>query len=80
MLLYLIFIFSSKNLIKPTKYQRLMAKDNKIRLPSGQGGLTRYFDEYKSKIEFSPAGVIVLAIIVMIIIIFLHYFGGQFFQ
>ena len=56
-----------------------MAKDNKIRMPSGQGGLTRYFDEYKSKIEFSPAAVIVLAVIIMVIIIVLHYFGGQFF-
>jgi preprotein translocase subunit Sec61beta len=57
-----------------------MAKDNKIRMPSGQGGLTRYFDEYKSKIEFSPAAVIVLCIIIMVIIIVLHYFGGNFFQ
>ncbi len=52
-----------------------MAKDNKIRMPSGQGGLTRYFDEYRSKIEFSPAAVIVLAIVVMIIVILMHYFG-----
>lgn len=52
-----------------------MARDNKIRMPSGQGGLTRYFDEYKSKIEFSPGTVIVMTIVVMIIIIVLHYFG-----
>ena len=52
-----------------------MARDNKIKMPSGQGGLTRYFDEYKSKIEFSPGAVIVLCILVMIIIILLHYFG-----
>ena len=56
-----------------------MARDNKIRMPSGQGGLTRYFDEYKSRIEFSPGAVIVLCIIVMIIIILLHYFGGIWF-
>ncbi len=55
-----------------------MAHDNRIRLPSGQGGLTRYFDEYKSKIDFSPAAVIVLAAIIMIIIILLHQFGGRF--
>lgn len=52
-----------------------MSQDNRIRLPSGQGGLTRYFDEYKSKIEISPGAVIVLSIIVMIIVLVLHYFG-----
>tara|TARA_Y100000310_G_C20555922_1_gene750518 strand:+ start:413 stop:586 length:174 start_codon:yes stop_codon:yes gene_type:complete len=57
-----------------------MAKDNKIRMPSGQGGLTRYFDEYKSKIEFSPASVIVLCIVIMVIVILLHYLGGGFLQ
>jgi len=56
-----------------------MAND-KIRMPSGQGGLTRYFDEFKSRIEFSPAAVIVLAVVIMIIIILLHYFGGNWFQ
>ncbi len=54
-----------------------MAQDNRIRLPSGQGGLTRYFDEFKSRIEFSPGAVIVLCIIIIIIIICLHYFGGN---
>tara|TARA_Y100000310_G_C20662499_1_gene805553 strand:- start:2275 stop:2448 length:174 start_codon:yes stop_codon:yes gene_type:complete len=53
-----------------------MARDNKIRMPSGQGGLTRYFDEYKSKIEISPGSVIVISIVVMILVILLHYFGG----
>lgn len=56
-----------------------MAQDNKIRMPSGQGGLTRYFDEYKSKIDFSPAAVIVMCIVVMIIVIALHYFGATWF-
>jgi len=53
--------------------------DDKIRLPSGQGGLTRFFDDYKSKIEISPGAVVVLCIMVMIIIILLHYFGGKVF-
>ena len=53
-----------------------MARDNKIRMPSGQGGLTRYFDEYKSKIEFSPGAVIVLTLVIMVIVILLHYFGS----
>ena len=56
-----------------------MAKDNKIRMPSGQGGITRYFDESISKVEFSSGSVIVLSIIIMAIIILLHYFGLAFF-
>lgn len=49
--------------------------DDKIRMPMGQGGLVRYFDEYKSKIEFSPGAVIVMAILVIVVVILLHYFG-----
>ncbi len=49
-----------------------MAKDNKIGMPSGQGGIVRYFDDYRSSIEFKPGHVIILAIIVMIIEIALH--------
>jgi preprotein translocase subunit Sec61beta len=56
-----------------------MAKDNKIRMPSGQGGLTRYFDEYKSKIEITPGSVIVLSLVIMVIVIVLHFFGGRWF-
>jgi len=55
-----------------------MAED-KIRLPSGQGGLVRYFDEYKSKIEFSPGVVVVMCIVVMAILILLNYFGSSIF-
>ena len=55
-----------------------MGRDNKIRMPSGQGGLTRYFDEYKSKIEFSPTTVIIMAVAIMIIVLILHQYGGGF--
>ncbi len=57
-----------------------MAKDNKISLPSGQGGLTRYFEETNAKIELSPASIIIISIVVMIIISLLHVFGGNLFQ
>ena len=46
--------------------------DDKVRMPSGMGGLVRYFDDYKSKIEFRPHWVIALIIIVIIIEILLH--------
>jgi len=71
--------FSSKNYLKETLFWINMA-DDKIRLPSGQGGLTRYFDEYSSKVEISPGAVVVLAIIIMILVILLHYFGEAFFN
>ena len=56
-----------------------MAEDNKIRLPSGQGGLTRYFEESTSKVELSPGAVIILAIVVIVIVVILHLFGGRLF-
>ena len=55
-----------------------MAQD-KLRLPSGQGGLTRYFDEYKSKFEFSPEMIIVLIVLAIVLVSLLHYFGNQYF-
>tara|TARA_Y100000034_G_C6605593_1_gene263583 strand:- start:9 stop:260 length:252 start_codon:yes stop_codon:yes gene_type:complete len=71
--------FFLEKYLKHLKQNKNMARDNKIRMPSGQGGLTRYFDEYRSKIEFSPATVIVISIVTMIIIILLHYFGNKIF-
>ena len=53
-----------------------MAQD-KVRMPSGIGGLVRYFDEYKSKIEFQPGHIITLCIVVIIIMIILYTFGAQ---
>ncbi|MBN1645987.1 preprotein translocase subunit Sec61beta [Candidatus Woesearchaeota archaeon] len=49
-----------------------MAKD-KISMPSSQAGITRYFDDYKSKIEFKPEHVIIMVVIVIIIMVFLHF-------
>lgn len=50
--------------------------DNKINMPAGMGGLTRYFDEYKSKIAFKPEHVIVVCVLVMIVLIMLHVWGS----
>jgi preprotein translocase subunit Sec61beta len=49
-----------------------MANDDKISMPSGMGGLMRYFDEYKSKIQMKPAYVIVLVavLIALVVLIF----------
>ena len=55
-----------------------MAGD-KISMPSGMGGLVRYFDEYRSKISFSPGTVIIIAVLVLIIEIILHTMGKGWF-
>jgi preprotein translocase subunit Sec61beta len=52
-----------------------MSSQNKMSMPSGMGGLVRYFDEYKSKVSFSPGTVIVLAIIILVIEVILHTMG-----
>ncbi|MEE9525290.1 MAG: preprotein translocase subunit Sec61beta [Candidatus Woesearchaeota archaeon] len=49
----------------------------KMRMPSGMGGLVRYFDEVKSKFNFKPGLVIVLCVVVIIIMILLHLFGNK---
>ena len=53
-----------------------MASD-RISMPSGMGGLVRYFDEYKSKIEFKPGHIIILCVVVMILLIFLYSYGAR---
>ena len=52
-----------------------MAKD-KITMPSGSAGITRYWEGDASKVTFSPGHVIILSIVVIVIIIALHMFGN----
>ncbi len=52
-----------------------MAQDNKVQMPSSMGGLVRYFDEYKSRIELKPGHVIILVIVVVLVEILLHIYG-----
>jgi preprotein translocase subunit Sec61beta len=53
-----------------------MAKE-RMNIPSGMGGLTRYFDDYSSNIELKPGHVIILAVVIMVLIILLHLQGGS---
>jgi len=46
-------------------------------MPSGSGGLMRYFDEYKSKIRIKPGHVVILCIAVFIIIVLLNLYGNR---
>ena len=43
--------------------------DDKISMPSGMGGLMRYFDEYKSKIQMKPAYVVGLVVLLILCVI-----------
>ena len=53
-----------------------MAHD-KISMPSGMGGLMRYFDEYKSKIKIKPGHIIVMCVVVIVIMVFLYTYGNK---
>lgn len=50
--------------------------DKKVQMPTSTAGLTRYFEDYRSRLEFKPGTVIILAIIVIIITIVLHIYGS----
>ncbi|MBI4143630.1 preprotein translocase subunit Sec61beta [Candidatus Woesearchaeota archaeon] len=49
--------------------------DKRISMPASTAGLTRYFEDYKSKIEISPSLVIVICVVTIILVILLHLFG-----
>lgn len=55
-----------------------MAQD-KISMPSSGAGLTRYFDDYKSKIELKPEHVIILIVVIIIVEILLNWQGNSWF-
>ncbi|MEK6822575.1 MAG: preprotein translocase subunit Sec61beta [Nanoarchaeota archaeon] len=52
-----------------------MAKQDRISMPSSGAGLTRFFGDYKSKIEIAPGHVIVLAAVIGLLVLLLHRFG-----
>lgn len=54
-----------------------MPNDNRITMPSGMGGLMRYFDEYKSKIRIKAGHIIIMVVVVMVIMIFLYTYGNR---
>jgi preprotein translocase subunit Sec61beta len=52
-----------------------MAQD-KITMPTTTAGITRYFDDYKSKIEFKPGHIIVLCVVVIVLSLVLQAYGS----
>lgn len=53
-----------------------MADKNRISMPASTAGLTRFFDEYKSKITLKPAYVLALAVIAILVILLLNAYGS----
>jgi preprotein translocase subunit Sec61beta len=53
-----------------------MADKNRVSMPASTAGLTRYFEDYRSKIELKPVYVLVLALLIMIILIILNAYGS----
>ena len=52
-----------------------MGNKNKVNMPQTSAGLTRYFEEVKSKFSFRPQAIIIFVIIVIIIELVLHSQG-----
>jgi preprotein translocase subunit Sec61beta len=52
-----------------------MASKDKVHMPTSTAGLTRYFEDYRSRISFKPGHVVVLAIIIAAVVILLNMFG-----
>ena len=50
--------------------------DNKVNLPAGFGGLTRFKEEYASKFNLKPTHVIAFVILILAFRVFLGIFLG----
>ena len=55
-----------------------MSKNDRIQMPSSGAGITRYFDDYRSKFELKPSHVIILAVLIILVVVFLHMQNGLF--
>ena len=64
-------------LYSKTEFPTIMAKES-TRMPMSTAGITTYFEDYKSKIEFKPGHIIVFSVVVIIVIIVLHIWGSSF--
>ena len=52
---------------------------DKIQMPASTAGITRFFDEYHSKVSFKPGLIVILALLVIAVEIVLYVYGNQFF-
>lgn len=73
--LILPYFFLKQLIIYIKDYILFRMAQEKIQMPSSGGGLVRYFDDYKSKIEIKPHYVLAVIVLIIIIEIFLHTKG-----
>jgi preprotein translocase subunit Sec61beta len=52
-----------------------MSKDDRVGMPMSGAGITRFFDEFKSKIQLKPMTVVVILALLLLVIVFLHVAG-----
>lgn len=50
-----------------------MAQDNRVNMPSGIGGLTRYHEEYEGKFNLKPNHVVLFIILIIALRILMPY-------
>lgn len=53
---------------------------DKVQMPASTAGLTRYFDDYKSKISLKPEHVIVMIVVLIILVLVLNAYGANWFH
>lgn len=51
----------------------------KLSMPSAQGGLVRYFEESKSLVQLQPEHALILVGLMIVLILFLHAYGASLF-
>ena len=66
------------NIFKLSLFSTSMS-DDRIQMPSSGAGLTRFFDDYKSKIEIKPEHVIILIVVVIVVELLLNWQGAAWF-
>ena len=70
-----ISIYVNDKIYKSLTFVKVMA-DNRIQMPSSGGGIISYSKDFHSKIEISPGTVIFLIILLIVLEVLLHTFGG----
>jgi len=51
-----------------------MTENNKISMPGGMGGLTRYDEKMNSKVQLSPWQVVTFLVMIILTVVGLHLF------
>jgi preprotein translocase subunit Sec61beta len=54
-----------------------MSKDDKFNMPMSGAGITRYFDDFKSKFQIKPLTVVAIIIVVIIVVLLLYTMGNS---